>query len=246
MSEYLTEYGGRPSAGPFLAHLAAILLFTTATFPAFALSEIKREELPPAESQPDGGAVEIIPLPENEGNIAEEPEEPAGVENPKDFIVSDLPDPQILTDLALLPAPARRMRELILEACAEGDIEALRPLIGTGANITQLSLGGLEGDPVDFLRDISGDGEGHEILAILQEVLEAGFVHLDAGTPRELYVWPYFFAYPLHKLDPKQRVALFRIVTAGDYEDMVAFGGYNFFRAGISPEGQWVFFVAGD
>ncbi len=246
MSGYLTEYGGRPSAGPFLARLAAMLLFTATTLPAFALSEIKREELPPAEAAPDSGAMEIIPLPENEGGIAEEPEEPADADDTKDFIVSDLPDPEILTDLSLLPAPARRMRELILEACAEGDIEALRPLIGTGANITQLSLGGLEGDPVDFLRDISGDGEGHEILAILQEVLEAGFVHLDVGTPRELYVWPYFFAYPLHKLDPKQRVALFRIVTAGDYEDMVAFGGYNFFRAGISPEGQWVFFVAGD
>ena len=62
----------------------------------------------------------------------------------------------------------------------------------------------------------------------------------------ELYVWPYFFAHPLDKLNPMQRVELFRIVTAGDYEDMRLFGGYNFYRAGISPEGQWIFFVAGD
>ena len=151
-----------------------------------------------------------------------------------------------MTDLDQLPAPARRMRELILEASQTGDVEALRPLIGTGSQITQLSLGGIEGDPVNFLREISGDGEGHEILAILQEVLEAGFVRMDAGTPHELYVWPYFFAYPLDKLDARQRVELFRIVTAGDYEDMRLFGGYNFYRAGISPEGQWVFFVAGD
>ncbi len=220
--------------------------------PSFALSEIKRQELPPVEknAEPDGGVIEI-PLPDATEPMEGNPDLPDGdsgteMDLDADTMESDLPLPEILTDLELLPAPARRMRELILQACASGDIEALRPLIGTGINITQLSLGGLEGDPVDFLRDISGDGEGHETLAILQEVLEAGFVRMDEGTPHELYIWPYFFAYPLDELDPKQRVALFRLVTAGDYEDMKDFGGYNFYRAGISPEGQWAFFVAGD
>ena len=58
---------------------------------------------------------------------------------------------------------------------------------------------------VNFLKGLSGDAEGQEILAILEEVLDAGFVHLDAGTPEEIYVWPYFFALPFDKLDPKQR-----------------------------------------
>ena len=35
-----------------------------------------------------------------------------------------------------------------------------------------------------------------------------------------MYVWPYFFAVPLDRLTPRQRVELFKIVTAGDYEDM--------------------------
>jgi hypothetical protein len=77
-------------------------------------------------------------------------------------------------------------------------------------------------------------------------VLSAGFVHTEAGTPQELYVWPYFFAVPLEKLDPRQRVELFKIVTAGDYEDMQQFGAYIFYRLGITPEGRWAFFVAGD
>ncbi len=223
--------------------------------PSLALSEIKRQDLPPVETgKPNDldSAAPEIPLPDEPAIIDGDASQPGAEDQPPDVseepetMESDLPDPEILTDLNLLPAPARRMRELILEACASGDIEALRPLIGSGANITQLSLGGLEGDPVNFLREISGDGEGHEILAILEEVLEAGFVHMDEGTPHELYVWPYFFAYSLDKLDPRQRVELFRIVTAGDYEDMKLFGGYNFYRAGITPEGQWAFFVAGD
>ena len=138
------------------------------------------------------------------------------------------------------------MHRLILEATRSGDIEKLRPLIGTGDGATQLSFGGIEGDPVDFLRELSGDAEGHEILAILEEVLSAGFVHLDAGTASDLYVWPYFFAIPLDRLTNPQRVELFKIVTAGDYDDMKAFGSYIFYRVGIDPSGQWAFFVAGD
>jgi hypothetical protein len=112
--------------------------------------------------------------------------------------------------------------------------------------MTQLSLGEIEGDPIAFLKGLSGDKEGQEILAIMEEVLNAGYVHVDVGTPQELYVWPYFFALPLDKLNAKQRVELFKIVTAGDYDDMKQFGAYIFYRVGITPAGQWTFFVAGD
>ncbi|MCB1420592.1 MAG: hypothetical protein KDJ74_16940 [Notoacmeibacter sp.] len=261
--------------------------------PAHALSEIQREELPPASDTPPAstpetapadqapgaepvpaepapaaespqpeapaGTVEQIPLPEKPGIIDNTPVEseegepetmpgqPANTEEghnrPKD---DDIPVPQVERDLSSLPAPVRRMRELIIEACQTGDLEKLRPLIGLGADITTLSFGGVEGDPIEFLRGTSGDTQGQEILAILLEVLEAGYVHLDAGTEKELYVWPYFFAYPLDKLTPPQKVELFKLVTAGDFEDMQSFGAYIFYRVGITPEGRWSFFVAGD
>jgi len=159
---------------------------------------------------------------------------------------ADEPVPDVLYDLALLPEPVRRMRELIVEACLSGDIERLRPLISTGEDGTQLSFGDISGDPISFLRGLSGDEHGHEILAILYEVFSAGYVQLEAGTPEEMYVWPYFFAVPLDALTPPQRVELFKIVTAGDYEDMKNYGAYIFYRAGISSEGRWLFFVAGD
>lgn len=168
---------------------------------------------------------------------------PADVEGAQD---EDEPVPEVLYDLSLLPEPVRRMRDLIVEACLSGDIERLRPLVGSGENATQLSFGATSGDPIAFLRELSGDEEGHEILAILYEVLTAGYVKLDEGTPEEMYVWPYFFAVPLGELTPRQRVELFKIVTAGDYEDMKNYGAYIFYRTGLSPEGRWLFFVAGD
>lgn len=161
-------------------------------------------------------------------------------------IINDYVPPPILRDLSLLPFPTRKMHELILTAAKSGEIEKLRPYIGYGSDITMLSLGGIDDDPISFLKTLSGDSDGHEVLAILSEVLEAGYVHVDEGTEQELFVWPYFFAQPIDKLTPKQRVELFSIVTYGDFEDMKAFGAYIFYRVGITPKGRWRFFVAGD
>jgi len=154
--------------------------------------------------------------------------------------------PEILTDLDAIPFPVKKMRELILEAAYSGDIEKLRPYIGYGDDVTMLSLGGFDEDPISFLKSLSGDPEGHEILAIMTEVLEAPFVKITDPGGQELYVWPYYYSYPFEKLTPQQRVGLFRIITYGDFEEMASFGSYIFYRLGITPEGRWRFFVAGD
>jgi len=216
--------------------------------PARALSEIGPDGTgaPAGEDEgagPDGGTL-TLPGPAEIRPPGED--DPAGDDAMRPGIDPDGPLPEVIYNLDRLPEPVRRMHRLILEATKSGDIEKLRPLIGSGDGATQLSFGGLDGDPVDFLRELSGDTEGHEILAILEEVLSAGYVHLDAGTASDLYVWPYFFAIPLDRLTNPQRVELFKIVTAGDYEDMKAFGSYIFYRVGIDPEGRWAFFVAGD
>ena len=138
------------------------------------------------------------------------------------------------------------MRALIIEAAATGDIEKLRALLGSGPTATQLAFGEIDADPVEYLRSVSGDGAGQEILAILIDLLNTGFVQVDAGGPSDTYVWPYFAALPLESLTPPQKVELLRLVTAGDVEDMKAYGAYNFYRIGISPDGEWRFFMAGD
>lgn len=158
--------------------------------------------------------------------------------------VASPPQPQF--DLAALPFAARTMHQLLLEAAQAGAIEKLRPYAGVGDNMTLFSFGGVEGDPIEFLKSLSGDGEGYEILAIMQDVLQAGFVQLEAGTENEIFVWPYFHSMPIENLTPAQRVELYRLVTHDDYEDMKGFGAYNFYRVGITPDGRWQFFVAGD
>ncbi len=232
------------------------LVLMLSAAPAYAFSELQQDDLQPP-PQPDTETIEREPLPDLTVPFPDpirQPPDPDDEDDAEDFpeeftqpfpLVDPDNPPEILYDIALLPEPVRLTRERLMEIARAGDLEGLRPLMGEGDEGTQISLMSVPEDPIAYLRDLSGDAEGHEILAILYEVLEAGFVHINGSEPEEAYVWPYFFALPLEGLQPGQRVELFRLVTAGDYEDMKAYGGYIFYRTGIAPDGRWVFFVAG-
>jgi len=153
--------------------------------------------------------------------------------------------PTILRDLSSLPEPVRAMRDKILAAAMSGDTEKLRGVLQSGPSLPALSFTD-QGDPIEAMKADSNDGGGLEIMAILTEVMEAGFLHIDQGTPDEVYVWPYFTRYPLNRLTPSQTVELFRIVTAYEFKEMQDFGAYNFYRVGIAPDGTWRFFLNGD
>lgn len=244
----------------------SIFLAGTGTFvttsPAFALSELqqiqrqqsddKAVDHPPTDSAaqaetPPDEAERRLQLPLPDPLIRKDATEQQAVEPVTENNVSAPEAPvEVLYDIDKAPAPVRRMRELIVEAAASGDMERLRPLLGKGQTQTQVSAVEGDDDPVTTLKGLSGDSEGIEILAILLDVLATGFVRVDAGTPNEMYVWPYFAEKSLDALSPPERVELLRIVTAGDFADMQEFGGYNFYRVGIAPDGQWKFFVAGD
>ncbi|MCX2723735.1 hypothetical protein [Roseibium salinum] len=157
----------------------------------------------------------------------------------------DAAEPQVLYNTAVLPKPVARMHDQLMEAALSGDMERLRMVLESNEMPPTLSFGET-GDPIEFLKSSSGDGEGFEIMAILADVLDAGFVHVDAGTPQEMYVWPYFARYPLDNLRPDQKVELFRIITAGDFAAMQEFGAWNFYRVGVGPDGTLHYFVAGD
>lgn len=182
-----------------------------------------REELEPQEAEPGEGEAPQIT-------------EPAGQAEPQ---------PEILYDPALLPPRVAEMRRAIMAAAQSGRIEELRPVMEMNEMPPAVTHNEVE-DPIESLLSASGDEEGYEILAILLNILEAGFVHVDAGTPQEMYVWPYFARTPLESLTPAQWVELYKILTAQDVAEMAPYGAYIFYRIGIGPDGTWHYFVAGD
>jgi hypothetical protein len=153
--------------------------------------------------------------------------------------------PQVITDLSQLPAPVARTRERILAAARTGELSRLVAVMQSGETLPIFSLSTGQ-DPITYWKSNYPDSDGVEILATLIDVLETPAVHVDAGTPQDMYVWPYFARMSLKMLTPAQKVELFKIVTGSDYKDMLAAGAYNFFRVGIGGDGGWRFFVTGN
>lgn len=232
----------KPSQQTLSAAIAAVLLSIALSFSAtsFVIAQTANDAV--EDVRPDEKA---SPETNSETDEDDTNQSDANTEKPEDSNLSNF-IPNVITDLDEVPFPVRKMRELILTAARSGDIEKLRPYLGYGDDVTMLSLGGFNEDPIEFLRSLSGDAEGHEILAIMTEILEAPFVKIEEENGEALYVWPYFYSYPFDALTPEQRVQLFRIITYGDYEEMLSFGSYIFYRLGITPQGRWRFFVAGD
>ena len=112
------------------------------------------------------------------------------------------------------------------------ELNELKPDLGVAA----------VGDPVAHWKQISGDGEGREILAALAEILDAGYVVLPLGRDLEnnrLYMWPYFAEVPLDKLSPAQEVELLRLVPPAAAKDMRSAGKYTHWRIVIGADGTW-------
>ncbi|MBB3998920.1 hypothetical protein [Aureimonas pseudogalii] len=202
---------------------------------------------PPTAAQPQAPSTNTTAPPQgtNPGTAAPEADPDTG-ETVGQAPAADLPPADIAYGEDELPTPVRDLRRKLIEAARTGDVEKLRPLLETGAEPTALSASPGDEDPIEILKGASGDGNGVEMLAILLETLEAGHVRLGQDGDNEIFVWPYFTQVNLETLTKPQLVELFELVTAGDYQRMVANGSYDFFRVGISPEGRFEFFVAGD
>jgi hypothetical protein len=140
-----------------------------------------------------------------------------------------------------LPAPVAAMRKKLLDAAYTGDMESLRAVIQQTQPAPAFSVNEIA-DPVQYLKSQSGDGNGLELLAIMTDLLESGWAHIDVGTPQEMYVWPYFAVLPMNKLTPPQLVDVYKIVTSSDFEEMRSTGIYSFYAIGIGKDGVWKYF----
>jgi hypothetical protein len=153
--------------------------------------------------------------------------------------------PPVLGDLARLPEAVTRTRARILAAARTGDLAKVLAEMQAHPAMPVFSFSE-DKDPVAFWKANYPDSDGIEVLSILITILRSNFVHVDQGTPQEIYLWPYFARLPLKTLTPEQKVELFAIITGADYKDMIDFGAYSFYRLGIAPDGTWHFFVSGD
>jgi hypothetical protein len=137
-----------------------------------------------------------------------------------------------------LPAAVERTRASLLEAARTGDYEQLRPLVPDALEYT---FGGpVEGGAIAFWQRLENDS-GASPIQIL-----AGLLELPYTLHRGIYVWPFAFDKQPDELTEYDR-GLLESVGGEDLREHFGEGiGYLGWRTGIEPDGDWVFFVAGD
>jgi hypothetical protein len=151
------------------------------------------------------------------------------------------PTPMIGKSIEQLPAAVREMCEAILSAVLSGRIEDLRAAYEMNELRPAIADEAVT-DPIAYWRQVSGDGEGREILAALAQILDAGYAILPLGPDLEnnkIYVWPYFAEIPLDLLSPGQEVELLRLVPPAAAKEMKVKGKYTHWRLAIGADGVW-------
>lgn len=134
-----------------------------------------------------------------------------------------------------LPPAVERTREALLRAAEQGDYEAVRRLIPDDG-FTYSFGGPVDGGAVAYWRQLERT-MGDPTLRILAAVLR-----LPYTLSRGLYVWPFAYDLTADELTAHER----RLLAPLGREGVFVGEGYYGWRAGIEPDGDWVFFVAGD
>jgi hypothetical protein len=130
-------------------------------------------------------------------------------------------------DEAILPAPVAEKREAILAALEQGDVAAVAEL---AADDFRYTFGeNVPGGAAAYWR------ENPDALEALGEILGMPYT-LATGH----YVWPFAYDKPANTLTDYERNLLEPLETTYAGES------YLGWRAGFTPDGSWVYLVAGD
>lgn len=199
--------------------------------PAYALSDL--QQTPPAANAPAATA------PAATAPAATDTKPAAGADAAK-----TKGPVEISFDITKAPAAVQKTRQEIIDAASAGDVKKVAALLK--ANQADLGPDNSNSDPESALKDMSGDGDGLEVLSIMLDVLSTGYAHVGAGTANDMYVWPYFAEKDVKTLTQAEKVDLMRLVTAGDFADMQEYGSYNFYRVGIAADGKLKQFLSGN
>ena len=144
-------------------------------------------------------------------------------------------------DLNRLPEDTQQTLRDIVVAAQAGDLEEMRAVLEQNELRPMLSREKV-GDPIDFWKKNSVDGEGRDVLAAILNVFSSGYVRKGEGS-ESTYVWPYVAELDLSKLTPAQEVELYRIVPPEQARAMKQSGKYTYYRAGIGSDGVWHYFM---
>ena len=138
-----------------------------------------------------------------------------------------------------LPAAVARKRAAILAAARARDYDALAGL-ADDRRFTYSFGGPYPGGPAAYWRELA-EATGQEPADILAAILQMPYTRADS-----LYVWPFAYNRRPASLTPQERRALAPIASEEQIDMWAKAGSYLGWRAGITADGRWIYFVSGD
>lgn len=141
-----------------------------------------------------------------------------------------------------LPDAVAATRRAIAGAARACDYERLADLADAGNRQFSFTFGAAD-DPAEHWRQ--GEEENQQPLRFLVELLATPYrAALDEPAA---YLWPSAYGYPSWADVPEaDRQALKPLYGEEEFSAFESVGSYIGYRIGISPDGEWLFFVAGD
>jgi hypothetical protein len=139
-----------------------------------------------------------------------------------------------------LPATVAEARLAIAAAAIACDYQTLATWGGPDLN-TSFGGGGFDNIPM-------WEEEGtYPALELLVKLFDTPFAVQDFEDGPRYYVWPSAFVYDSWEEIPAADLeALLSVYTQEELDQYAEFGSYALWRIGISEDGEWKFFVAGD
>jgi hypothetical protein len=139
-----------------------------------------------------------------------------------------------------LPEEVASMRRAIAEAAIACDFATLEDLAGPDL-VTSFGGG-------DFLHLVELEESGNERpLAILVGLFDTPYASEDYEDLPRHYYWPSALVYDTWNEIPETDIAaLLEVFTEEELDQIATFGSYAGWRIGITEDGDWRFFVAGD
>lgn len=134
-----------------------------------------------------------------------------------------------------LPAAVEAKRAEIQAAAESGDADAVAAL--ASAEFSYTFGGPVEGGPAAYWRELEANGE--DPLGALAAILAMPYT-----LSRGIYYWPFAYDLTEDELTDYERSLLEQLPP--DAATFLPDGGYLGWRAGITPDGEWIFFVSGD
>ena len=147
-----------------------------------------------------------------------------------------------------LPKNVADMRHALLAATQSGNIEDLRTPYEWNELPPTISNEKID-DPIAYWKKNSRDGQGFEILNIIDKLLNLPPSKLNVGSDVEnsaLYVWPYLSELDLSKLTPRQQFELRTLVPPKEAREIMDSKKWTWWRLAIGADGTWHSFMKHD